>query len=215
MNPEREKVGSLDVDRLAEDYGTLVSVLAHRMIQNKEIAKEAAQEVWYEILKSLPSFKGESELSTWIYTISKRTISKYSKKEKIASIEQLEKFRALAEIEYDGAEENKKEWMKERCDWCITALNHCLSNEARLIFIFKENVGLPYRQIAEVMQLTEENVRQINSRSIGKITNFMNDTCPLYNPSGSCKCRIRKQVFSIDFDKEYMKVRKMVQLADI
>ena len=45
-----------------------------RQIQNKEIAKEAAQEVWYEIIKSIDSFNGESGLSTWIYTLCKRTI---------------------------------------------------------------------------------------------------------------------------------------------
>ena len=34
------------------------------------------------------------------------------------------------------------------------------------------------------MGITEESVRQISSRSIRKITHFMNDTCPLYNPQG-------------------------------
>ena len=53
---------------LVEHYGTMVATIAHRMIQNREIAKEAAQEVWYEVFKSLPSFNADSELSTWIYT---------------------------------------------------------------------------------------------------------------------------------------------------
>ena len=91
---------------------------------------------------------------------------------------EIEYFRSLPEIEYSGGEEEKREWIKERCDWCITALNHCLNNDARLIFIFRENIGLPYRQIGEIMELKESNVRQIYNRSIQKITAFMNDTCP-------------------------------------
>ena len=101
------------------------------------------------------------------------------------------------------------------CDWCITALNHCLNNDARLIFIFRENIGLPYRQIGEIMEWKESNVRQVYNRSIQKITAFMNDTCPLYNPDGACKCRICKPVYSIDMDKEYAMVQRMMRLADL
>ena len=42
-----------NLKEIAEQYGAMVSSISHRMIQNKEIAKEAAQEVWYEIIKRL------------------------------------------------------------------------------------------------------------------------------------------------------------------
>ncbi len=190
----------IDINRLVKEYGNMISMIAHRMILNKEIAREAAQEVWYELCKSISSFKGDSEISTWIYTIARRTIGRYAACEKHVKMSEIEYFRSLPEIEYSGGEEAKREWIKERCDWCITALNHCLNNDARLIFIFRENIGLPYRQIGEIMELKESNVRQIYNRSIQKITAFMNDTCPLYNPDGACKCRICKPVYSIDMD---------------
>ena len=207
----------MEIDRknLVEQYGRMVASIAHRMIQNKEIAKEAAQEVWYEIFKSLSSFNGNSELSTWIYTIAKRTILRYAQNEKVVTLLNLEQFRGLEEIEYSGSDEDRKEWVKERCDWCLTALNHCLNNDARLIFIFKENIGLSYKQISSIMEMSVENVRQISSRSITKISHFMNDTCPLYNPVGTCKCRICKQVYRIDLEKEYSTVLKMIRLADL
>lgn len=205
----------MDVSRLVKEYGKMVSTIAHRMIQNREIAREAAQEVWYELCKSLHSFKGDSELSTWIYTIARRTVGRYAESEKQMKISEAEYFRSLPEIEYSGDEEAKREWIKERCDWCITALNHCLGNDARLIFIFRENVGLPYRQISAIMDLNESNIRQIYNRSIQKITLFMNDTCPLYNPNGACKCRICKPVYSINMEKEYAVVHRMMKLADL
>ena len=121
----------------------------------------------------------------------------------------------MPEVEYSGAEEKRQEWVKEICDWCLTALNHCLNNDERLIFIFRENVGLSYKQISEIMEMKEDNIRQISSRSLSKIKNFMNDTCPLYNPKGTCKCRICKQVETIDFEQEYSTVHKMVRLADL
>ena len=67
----------------------------------------------------------------------------------------------------------------------------------------------------EIMEWKESNVRQVYNRSIQKITAFMNDTCPLYNPDGACKCRICKPVYSIDMDKEYAMVQRMMRLADL
>jgi len=205
----------IDLEELVGKFGTMVSSISHRMIQDKELAKEASQEVWYEVIKSIPSFNGNSELSTWIYTIAKRTIIRYSRNEKISTILELEEFRALSEVEYSGSDENRREWIKEKCDWCLTALNHCLDNDARLIFIFRENVGLSYKQISEIMEIKVDNARKVASRSMAKISNFLNDTCPLYNPKGTCKCRICKQVLFIDFDKEYSTVKKLIRLADL
>jgi RNA polymerase sigma factor (sigma-70 family) len=205
----------IDINNLVEQFGTMVSAISHRMIRNKELAKEAAQEVWFEIIKSIDSFNGDSELSTWIYTIARRTIIRYSKNEKTVTLIELEQFRALPEVEYSESEENKKEWIKEKCDMCLTALNHCLTNDARLIFIFRENIGLSYKQISEIMEMNEDNIRQISSRSLTKISNFLKDTCPLYNPQGTCKCRICKHVLSIDLDKEYSNVRKVIRLVDL
>ena len=40
----------------------MISMIAHRMIQNKEIAREAAQEVWYELCKvsvALKAIRGD------------------------------------------------------------------------------------------------------------------------------------------------------------
>ena len=49
----------IDINRLVKEYGNMISMIAHRMILNKEIAREAAQEVWYELCKSITSFKGD------------------------------------------------------------------------------------------------------------------------------------------------------------
>ena len=127
----------MKLEDIVEHYGTMVATIAHRMIQNREIAKEAAQEVWYEVFKSLPSFNADSELSTWIYTIAKRTISRYAQNEKVATLVKLEQFRALQEIEYTGSDEERKEWVKERCDWCLTFHGNLHPEDAELCALKK------------------------------------------------------------------------------
>ena len=39
---------------------------------------EAAQEVWLAVLEGLPGFRGESALSTWIYSIARRVVGRYA-----------------------------------------------------------------------------------------------------------------------------------------
>lgn len=101
-----------DLEKIVEQYGTMISSISHRMIQNKEVAKEAAQEVWYEIIRSIGSFNGQSELSTWIYTICKRTILRYARNERIATMNELKEFRDLPAIDPAEQDRDEHEWIK-------------------------------------------------------------------------------------------------------
>jgi len=202
----------IDSTLLIEKYGLMVTRLAHRMINDSEVAKDAVQESWYEIIKSLHTFKGNSEISTWIFCIAKRTILRYSKNEKIVTKTDIEECIKKGQIKYDDSEEKKEEWIKDKCDKCLTAFCHCLNNDARLIFLFKENFDISYKQISDIMEMTEENVRKISSRSFKRVKNFLTDNCPLINPLGTCGCRIKEQIFSIDYEKKYAQWREVTRL---
>jgi RNA polymerase sigma factor (sigma-70 family) len=210
-----ESISEPELESLIKSHGQIISRLSHRMIQNNELANEAAQEVWIEIINSLHTFKGNSKVSTWMYIIAKRTILRYAKAERIYKEKEINAHFELEPIEYKGLEEGKKEWVKEKCDYCLTAFCHCLNNESRLIFLFRELADLSYSQISEIMEINEDNIRQILSRSKEKVKNFMSKNCVIYNPEGSCKCRIRKHVISVNLDKEYSKLAKAAQLVDL
>ncbi len=205
----------IDKEQLVGQFGDKISRLSHRMIWDKELAKEAAQEVWYEILKSLHNFRFESNISTWIYTIAKRTILKYSENEQTLKSTNLDTHFNLESIDYNGEEQDKKQWVKEQCDYCLTAFCHCLTNDARLIFLFRDIAELADYEIVKIMDLKEENVRQIAFRSREKVKSFMQKDCVLINPQGNCRCRISKHVKSVELDKEYSKLSKAAGLIDI
>jgi RNA polymerase sigma-70 factor (ECF subfamily) len=204
----------IDIKELVDAYGLTISRMAHRMIQNKEIAKEASQEVWYEIVKSVHTFRGESSITTWIYTIARRTLFKYAQNEKIYSDHEIAENFEKEEIFFPGRESDSKDWIKEKCDWCLTAFCHCLSNEARIIFLFREIAGIPYRQIADIMETNETNIRKILSRSHRKVKNFMEKNCILFNPEGECKCRIRSLITNIDLQRTYSDLSHTARLVD-
>lgn len=205
---------SIDKDQLIIEHGEKISRLSNRMLWDSELAKEASQEVWYEILKSLSTFNGESNMSTWIYTIARRTLIRFAKSEKLLSTKEINGHFDCDPIDYNGVEENKTQWAKEKCNYCLTAFCHCLNNESRLIFLFRNIAELQYSQISQIMGKKEDSIRQIASRSIKKVKHFMEKDCVLFNPDGNCRCRIQKHIREVELDKEYRKLEKAAFLID-
>ena len=78
-----------------KEYGGLVHSIARRMIQDPEKVRDATQEVWIQIIESLPAFNGKSKMSTYMYTIATRVIMNYAKNEAIYSRRFIRSFFAL------------------------------------------------------------------------------------------------------------------------
>jgi len=198
-------------ETLTATYGNIVSSLARRMIRNHETARDAAQEVWYEVLKSLPSFQGKSLFSTWLYTIARRTILNYAQKEKNWSVRFLSE---VFEIRRDDGipemvkipVEDRSTWVKLQCSDCVTAILHCLENESRLIYLFRVLTDLNFSDLSSIFQKEEAAVRKTWSRARRKIHNFLNGHCFLYNLNGNCRCKLKKPIMALDQKREYQKV---------
>lgn len=202
--------------QLIEEYGQLVSSLCRRMLSDPAAAQDAAQEVWIEVLKSLPTFRGEAKLSTWLYKIAYRVISRQAKKEKLNNARELRTaFRENEKFESELAGPERKLWVKEMCNKCLNAILHCLSNESRIIYIFREIIRLSYEEIADIVEKDSSAIRKALSRAKEKLNNFLNDECYLYNPAGSCSCRMRNLVVEIDLKGEYEKLKGYVAKANL
>jgi RNA polymerase sigma factor (sigma-70 family) len=204
--------GTASLDDIASEYGKLVSSVCRRMIRDEEVAKEAAQQVWLEIVKSFPSFRGESKVSTWIYAITRRVAMNHSRKENLYSARHLLDYARGEEFDPAGRTDLDKElWVKEMCDKCVTASLHCFDHEARLAIVFKDIAELSYEEIAKVLEKEEAAVRQMVSRNRRKLQFFMKGLCILRNPAGNCRCRMKKWVLEVDLPREYEKMRNVVR----
>ncbi len=47
--------------------------LAYSMLGNESLAEETAQDIFIRIWKALGSYRGQSSMSTWIYSIARNT----------------------------------------------------------------------------------------------------------------------------------------------
>src|SRR5438128_1815056 len=67
---ERCRTGDdLAFAELVDRYKNLVYGMVYRMVPDRALADDLAQEVFLKVHRGLPYFRGDARLSTWIYRI--------------------------------------------------------------------------------------------------------------------------------------------------
>ena len=68
--------------KLVDDYQVMVYNTALGIVQNEEDADDITQEVFIQVFRSVSSFKGDSQFSTWLYRITLGKALDHEKKAK-------------------------------------------------------------------------------------------------------------------------------------
>lgn len=194
---------------VVEQYGRLVSSICWRMTRDQEAAREAAQEVWVAVLEGLPRFRGDSALSTWIYTIARRVVSHYAQARHVDDIRLLAAaYEAPGELDPpDVPDLDHDLWVREMCDLCISGMLQCLETDMRLAYLLREIAELEYDDVATVLEVAPDAARQMVSRARRKLNRFMSGHCALANPDGPCRCRMRRRVEDVDLPAQFARLR--------
>jgi RNA polymerase sigma-70 factor (ECF subfamily) len=201
----------ISAQAVAEEYGPVVSAICRRMIFRRDTAEDAAQEVWVEVLRSLPGFRGEASLSTWIHSIAFRTIRRYTYREKVYSTRFLRELFRINENEGNYEieripSEDRLAWIKQSCSDCLTGILHCVDNDSRYLYILRVLTPLSFDALSEIFGQDAAALRQNFSRARRKIHGFLEGQCTLYNPSGTCRCKLREPLLKTDLALEYATV---------
>lgn len=135
----------------------------------------------------------------------------YAIKENIYSRKFLKEYLRGGEVNISfDTDIEKKIWVRQMCNKCLTAMLHCLDNESRILYAFHDIVQLSYKEITAIVNKDETLIRQKISRARRRIKYFLNNECVLYNPKGECKCRIKTIVVHLNLPNEYNKLRKKI-----
>jgi len=152
---------------LVERYQAFVFTIVIRIVKVREEAEEVAQDSFIKAFQSLASYRGESKFSSWLYSIAYRKgLDAIRKNKKYSSLELIEEItegdcsvieNALSYIE----DQERKEVIQK----CILKLPE---QEAVIIslFYFEEQ---SIKEIAEITQLTEDNIKVKLYRSRKKL----------------------------------------------
>jgi len=133
--------------------------------------KDLFQEVLVNIWKSMPSFKGTSNIGTWMYKITLNICLRLKTKE-IKKQKKLLRMdsHAINIYKTDTSEDGQLEQLLQLRN-CIKKLNEA---DRAVIALYLEE--LPYKEISSITGLTENNIAVKIKRIKTKLSNCLNQT---------------------------------------
>ncbi len=132
---------------LADAYSSKIYQLAFRYLRNKEDAEEITQDVLFKVYRKVDAFRGDAQLSSWIYRItfnaamSRLRTARYQRA-------QAEDRRAAAAVDEDGASVASR--TPDVADWSDMADERVLRTQLRQR-VFRAILALPAIYRAPVM----------------------------------------------------------------
>lgn len=171
--------------KIVETWQDMVYNTALGVLQNAEDAEDTAQEVFMQIYESISTFKEESKLSTWIYriTVSKALdhIRKKKRKKRFAFIQSLYGKNDEVMIEpQDFFHPGVSMENKENATVLFKAIDQLSSNQ-KIAFTLNKIENLSYREIGEIMKLSEQAVDALLQRARKNLQKTLKDHYILLN----------------------------------
>ena len=120
------------------------------------------QEISYQLIKSYQQYKGDSKLSTWVYKVSLFTELAFIMR-KPRSYQQLEEVDDRSSVDYEFSEWNN----------VMQQIKKLPEMDKTLIFLFLEDKS--YREIAEIMGISDSNVGVKLNRIKRRLKNYFTD----------------------------------------
>ncbi len=150
---EREAISIL-VNR----HRTRLTNLAFQILRDRESAEDAAQEILLRTLDKLPTFRGESEFSSWLYRLTLNfCLEKRRLDQRRAEILAEHLGEPLMEIASHERQLETRELVERALD--------ALSEAQRVALLLREWQGFSYEEIAEILQLPIGTVRSRLSKA--------------------------------------------------
>lgn len=201
-------------EELVRTCGPMVATLCRRMLKNRDLAADAEQCIWEKVLRNKDSFRGDSLISTWIYSIARNEILRQLKNEnKWDYLELIEDYHAG--VFEPAGQLPLRDQAAGFCDACLTGVLTVLEVSDRLIFIFRIAVGLSHGEIAEIMDLSEPAVRQRALRALRKIRRFLTEECALFKPGSTCRCGMAHRMKDAGLAVEFHRLKRVYSTAAV
>lgn len=143
--------------QIIEENSSRINGICRYYCSNSETQKDMYQEVLVNIWKSLDKFRGDSAISTWIYRIAVNTSLSFTGKAYRNQNLYIDKDPQYMDILFDDDELEQKINTERHLDQLETQLNMLSIIDKALITLVLE--GLSMREIADVIGLTEPNVK--------------------------------------------------------
>ena len=134
------------MQRLWSQHAPHIDAVVRRLCGDPELAADISQEVWMQIFRALPSYRGDSQFGTWAHRIAvNRTLNALRKIRRIAKLEtEIEDDSAITELDSD------RKFIAESIEQAMNKL----SPGARAVFVLHDIEGYTHGEIGEELGIT-------------------------------------------------------------
>ena len=173
---------SLDFEEVFREYRGPIYNYLLRMTQDQAEAEDLTQETFVRAHRSLPTFRGEASLSTWLYRIATNISFDHFRRRttRQAGITlSLEKIEFYEDRDSDSDTPPSPEQLTARSEMsaCVQAFVRRLPPDHRVVLVLKDLQGLKNREIAEVLDCSLATVKIRLHRARTKLREALNAGC--------------------------------------
>jgi RNA polymerase sigma-70 factor (ECF subfamily) len=143
--------------------------LAYGLVGNAQEAEDVSQEAFIKVYRGIGGFRGDAQLSSWMYRIVVNLCLNRRRKKSLSAMELREDFEndgTLASAAGDNPEHHTEASLLQR------HLRHALqrlSPQQRTIFILRHDQDLPLKEISSIMKISEGTVKSQLFRAVAKL----------------------------------------------
>ena len=163
--PDRTRTPK-NFDKLYRDHVDLMYRFANRLCGESEAAKDLVQETFLNAYRGFKDFRGDAQVSTWLYTIASRACLRMRRRQKGAPEHELslEEFIPTSEGEFrlqipvDGLSPEEALQNKELRQALDAAIDK-LPKKYKMVLVLRDMEGLSAKEVGTIMDLNERAVK--------------------------------------------------------
>lgn len=167
-----------EFEKIVAAHAPKIIRLAYRLTGNHDEAEDLAQEAFLRLYRALPKFRGDSTLGTWLYRTVTRLAIDHLRREKLRrAVFFFSREGEDDPVDYaaDPAASPRDELLAaERRHRLRQALGQ-LSARQRAVFVLRHDEGLPLKEIAAMLGLSEGTVKIHLHRAVNLLRSQLQD----------------------------------------
>jgi RNA polymerase sigma-70 factor (ECF subfamily) len=188
----------MTTDQLTGEFETFQGELKSfllRMTASVQDAEDIVQETYIKAYSKIETFRGESSLKTWVFSIASNLARDLLKSKKRwpenvtdicrhAALGNKKFFQEAMQIRQTSLQGNFE--IKEHIAFCFTCISKSLPLEGQLVLLLKEIYGFKVKEISQILQMSEAMVKYHLHVSRSKMIEIFDHRCSLINKHGIC-----------------------------
>lgn len=147
-----------------EENMALIMHLCRAYSRDEESLKDLVQEVTLQLWRSHKSFKGKSQLSTWVYRVTLNVCLSHSKK--------LKRKPDTISLDYGISKSEETDPEKEQIEQLYSGIRKLKESDRAIILLYLEDKS--YKEMSEILGITVSNVGVKVNRLKDKLKQMIN-----------------------------------------